>query len=176
MRGLLEAFLAVTSLTANAAQVLKPAGKASFEAEAVVLGADVDFTGEGAPVAGSLSVDSGSVTGTLEVELAALTTGMSMRDDHMKEMLDVKAYPKAKLVLDKAPFQVGEVPFSGQLTLKAESHFVSGFCTVKSLKPAAADCRFKFKLSDYKTLVVPGSVAAKLKDEVTVKASLKAAS
>ncbi len=124
----------------------------------------------------TFKVEGDNVTGTLTVALAALKTGMSLRDDHMHETLETTKYPTAKLVVEKGLYATGDVPFSGQLTLKADTRPVFGSCKVTSISPAAADCTFKIKLSDYPSIKVPGNVAAKLKDEVVVKATLKAQS
>jgi polyisoprenoid-binding protein YceI len=110
-------------------------------------GGQVEFTAVGWPSAltihgkgdgidGRLAVDGASVSGTLTFDLAGLTTGIGLRDKHMKEKyLEVERHPRASLALEGVSvaalpagdrFDPVRLPFQGMLTLHGVTQRISG--------------------------------------------------
>jgi polyisoprenoid-binding protein YceI len=92
--------------------------------------------GKGDGVEGRLAVDGVAVSGTLTFDLSGLTTGIGLRDRHMKEKyLEVGRHPRAALALEGvslSPLPAGDrydpvrVPWQGMLTLHGVTQRVSG--------------------------------------------------
>lgn len=134
--------------------------------------------GEGAKLAGSASIVDGKLTGTFEVGLADLKTGIDMRDEHMKEKyLEVGKHPKALLVVD--PLAVasgeGEYEFGGKLTVKGVEKPVSGKLNLDlGSDKATGSAEFTIKLSDY-PIGVPSHLGVSVAETVDVKVTFVAA-
>jgi len=76
--------------------------------------------GKGAKTKGRVEVRSdGAVTGTFTVKMAEFTTGLALRDEHLRnKYFEVAKYPDATvLVKDWLP-STSESPFTGTLTIK----------------------------------------------------------
>jgi hypothetical protein len=135
-------------------------GKCEFFAKASV--GILEFTGTGCAIEGTPKVDGGKVSGEFSVDLSKLDTGMSLRNDHMRDnYLEVKKFPKATLKLDPMPEAGG--PFTGKLSLHGVEKAVSG-----TAKKEGAGWSFKFdvntkdfgmKQADYKGIVIGESIS-----------------
>jgi polyisoprenoid-binding protein YceI len=92
--------------------------------------------GKGEGLEGRLAVDGTAVSGTLTFDLTGLTTGIGLRDRHMKEKyLEVATHPRATLALEGVSvaalpagdrFDPVRVPWQGMLTLHGVTQRVSG--------------------------------------------------
>ena len=113
---------------------------------------------KGKPLTGELTLNKNQVSGTAIYDLTSLTTGISLRDNHMKnKYLEVEKYPKAKLTLDPislpADQKVGsteKIPFKGNMEVKGQTKPVTG--TLAATKTADGhDLRFTWdlKLTDF---------------------------
>lgn len=182
MRGLF--FVLVSFLISDialAAPVKVEGGAVSFEATASGAGiVEFDFEGKGAGVEAQVAIDGGKIAGTFEVPLAALKTGMDMRDRHLHETLDVAKFPKAKLVLEPTPASSGKHDVKGQLTIKGVTKPAKGSCEVlPSGSSFNAKCTLDVKISDYPSLYKAGetklsNAGVSVKDDVKVTVAFKA--
>lgn len=116
--------LAVTSLTfvAGIAAALGPATGAEVKFKGKTLG----FTVEGVTNELQVSEKEGKVS--FVVPLGKLSTGIAMRDDHMKnKYLEVGKYPNAVLVVDKQALKLagGEGKVDGDMTIHGQTKRVS---------------------------------------------------
>ncbi len=132
--------------------------------------------GENAKASGSLLIKDGKVSGQAIVDLRSLTTGISLRDDHMKDKyLEVKKFPKAilEIVEIKLPANLPsgdfEAPFTGKLTVHGVAKAVSG--TAKLSKDGSnlkGEVEFGTTISGHK-IELPKYSGIVLKDDVKVK-------
>lgn len=134
-------------LCAAAAAPAQDRPAASTTRTVTATGGHVEFTAVGWPSAltirgkgdgleGRLAVEGAFVSGTLTFDLTGLTTGIGLRDRHMKEKyLEVARHPRAALALERvsvAPLPAGDrvgpirVPWQGMLTLHGVTQRVSG--------------------------------------------------
>jgi polyisoprenoid-binding protein YceI len=98
------------------------------------------------------------------IDLKSLTTGISLRDKHMKERLNVEQYPMAKLI--KAEGKGGKG--TATLEIKGQKIPVAGTYEMKDGKLRA---QFKMKMSDLGINDVR-YMGVGAKDEVTVSVEL----
>lgn len=140
-------------------------GQASFNAQGNP--GFVHITGDGAHVKGSAEEGAdGKVSGTFVVQLKDLTTGMSLRDEHMhtKYLQDSK-WPEARLTLTPWPRSASASPFSGQLSLHGQTHSVVGVASVSA--DGKLHANFTATLSDY-GIDVPSWAGVTVAKDVTV--------
>ncbi len=100
----------------------------SLTSSAEVLKADVKFEAVGKPafirIKGSstqleekLSIKNNKISGEVLFDLTSMTTGLDLRDDHMKnKYLEVSKYPKARLTLKEIPLE-GDLEHRALLSL-----------------------------------------------------------
>lgn len=125
------------------------------------------------PLKGSLAITAHTLLGTATFALAALETGIELRDSHMKEKyLEVKKYPDAELTLtrlDLPESHKGEnLPFEGTLSLHGVKKTVKGLASVdKTESNLSAKFEFKIKLDDF-GIQIPSYMGIKIANEVTV--------
>ncbi len=110
-------------------------------------------SGEGAKMEGKLELKGDSIVGTAKFPLDSLTTGISLRDRHMKEKyLETAKFPKAEFALTELklpePLVKGDgeakgVPFKGTLTVHGVAKPVTGTVDIER-KGAKAEMEFKF--------------------------------
>ncbi len=90
----------------------------------------ITIKGEGTGVTGTLMEDGKKVSGDLVFNLDTLKTGISLRDDHMKnKYLQVEKHPEAKLSLSQVEVPEnlnGEFDFMGELELHGTKKSVKG--------------------------------------------------
>jgi polyisoprenoid-binding protein YceI len=172
---LLEAFLALASVTAQAQKTFKVSGDVTFTA--VGNPGFMRIEGEGGKVSGTLQQTGDMVLGELTVELKDFETGIDLRDEHMREKyLEVGKYPRAKLTLSPVPAKAGQVLFKGALELKGGTKPAEGGCkTNPSAGTWLAECTLKVKLSDYPQIGVPSYLGVTVAEAVDVRIVLKAA-
>lgn len=145
--------------------------------------------GKGEGIDGRLSVDGASVSGTLTFDLSGLSTGIGLRDRHMKEKyLEVERYPRAALALEgvsTAPLPAGDrfdpvrVPWQGMLTLHGVTQRVSGEARVGRAGNAVKTvAEFEVDISAF-GIEVPSymgiTVAEKVQVKVTFSGGVEAA-
>ena len=121
------------------------AGKATFEIGAI--GNVMKVTGENGLVEGKLVIADGKASGKFKVLLSSFTTGVSLRDQHMRGDLRVAASPVATYRMFPAPFTGSEqFPFNGTLELNGIKRPLSGTAafTGKTL-----NATLMIKLEDY---------------------------
>lgn len=108
---------------------------------------------DGAKMEGVLQLRGDSLAGTAKFPLDSLTTGISLRDRHMKEKyLETGKYPKAEFTLTElklpAPLVAGDgeakgIPFKGTLSVHGVPQPVTGTVDIER-EGAKAEMDFKF--------------------------------
>lgn len=136
------------------------AGKCEFFAKASI--GVLEFTGTGCTIEGSPKVEGGKVSGEFSVDLSKLDTGMSLRNDHMKDnYLEVKKFPKATLKLDPMPEAGGD--FTGKLTLHGVEKPIKGKAEKSgsgySFKFDVSTKDFGMKQAEYKGIVIGEAIS-----------------
>jgi polyisoprenoid-binding protein YceI len=123
------------------------------------------ITGEGGTVTGEATEAGGKVSGTFKVKLADYTTGMGLRDSHMKDKyLEVAKYPEAVLVLD--PVIAGpSFVWGGKLTLKGVTKPVTGKASYTGGKLKAF---FTVNIKDFPSIGVPSHLGVTVANTVDV--------
>lgn len=147
----------------------KANAKVDFHADGKVL----KVHGENGKAKGNLAINGTTVTGKATVNMNDFTTGISLRDDHMKEKyLEVKKYPEATFEITeiKLPANMsGEVPFKGNLTVHGVSKPVEGKAKLtRNGNNVKGDIEFMTTISGHK-IELPKYSGIILKDDVKVK-------
>jgi len=129
----------------------------------------LEIEGKGAEVIGKAVVGKDTmISGTFKVDLRKLSTGIDLRDEHMRDnYLDVKQFPEAVFVLDPVLFAAGtHKKFSGTLTLHGVKKKISG---IVDFEPTKANAQFEIdltafgiKVPTYKILTVGKEVEIKV--------------
>jgi polyisoprenoid-binding protein YceI len=136
--------------------------------------------GDGAQITGKFSIDENKLTGIFKVKLSEFDTGISLRNEHMKEKyLEVSKYPEAKLEISVVDLPNNwntrdsiELPFNGKLTLKETTKEITGTATINGEK-LQANVIFDFKLSDF-NLGIPSYMGITVADLVRVSTEVTA--
>lgn len=164
------------------------AADAAIQLKALPEAAEVNFLAVGKPsmlkihgkangANAQLKSANGNLSGSAEFLLEKLDTGISLRNEHMKEKyLKVKEFPKATLTLIDAPVAAdfektlssGEKPFRGKLNLHGIEKEVSGFFSVNQAK---VDAKFDLKLSEF-GIELPSYLGITVAELVNVTVSL----
>lgn len=127
----------------------------------------------------SLAADQpGSLGGALSVDLRTLTTGIGMRDRHMKETyLQVENGPgfeKATIEDIKIEKLDGKTTFNGTLVLHGERRPVTGSATLERKDGGyKVQAEFPVRVSEYK-ITKPTYLGVGVRDEITIKIALTA--
>jgi polyisoprenoid-binding protein YceI len=174
MKTLLSAILVLIHGMVNAAVTLKPSG-GSVEAMAIGRPAFLKVNGKGGPPKGEIKVNADKFDGRLEFDLSSLSTGIDLRDDHMRnKYLEVAKFPKAVLELQEQklpkPWSNGGLDFSdakffGKLTLHGVTKPVEGRFSMNGGKAVTA--KFAIKLSDF-AIDIPKYAGITIADHVDV--------
>lgn len=151
--------------------------------EFVALGkpAMLRIAGKGTGPQGTLKVDGVGLSGELTVNMASLTTGIDLRDDHMKnKYLEVVKFPVSKLIFEKSQLassidplteKKADLPFSGQLNLHGITKPIDGKYTItpdgKNFNVVAT---YSINLSDFK-IDIPSYMGIKVADKVNIEAN-----
>ncbi len=137
------------------------------------------INGENANVEGTIVSNDGKLSGTLTVPLTKLSTGIDLRDEHMKnKYFEIEKYPNAVLTLDETPSTLDgkEQTFTGKLKLKNVEKPVKGTLIFKdqSGKEATGHAEFEVKMQDFAELGVPSYKGITVADVVKIKVDIKA--
>lgn len=122
-------------------------GEASFEA--IGNPGLLTITGEKGDVTGKYQRTDGKLTGSFDLALNTLQTGMDLRDKHMRDKyLETGKFPKTTLTIENVLLpKEGYFKFAGKLILHGKTNPVSGDCLLKDA--IKFECKFKILLSDY---------------------------
>lgn len=146
----------------------------SVKFEAVGRPSLMKIKGSGAKISGKLNIVDDKMTGHFEIALADFDTGISLRNEHMRDKyLEVKKYPNAsvdvkEIILPKDWQQSKKVnlDFTGTLKLKDQQGAITGQLTING-KEKQGEVDFSFKLSDYK-VGIPSYMGITVADLVTI--------
>ncbi|MBI6545271.1 MAG: YceI family protein [Cyanobacteria bacterium NC_groundwater_1444_Ag_S-0.65um_54_12] len=158
--------------------------EASFVSKASI----VKFAGRTSKVEGTgeINVDkpSRNPKGDIVVDLLSLDTGIALRNDHMRGMIEAVKYPTASFKLKQlnAPKLVAQQPISGtamgDFTLHGMTHAITVPVTLtflpeqdKNYRPGdwvAVSTEFKVKLSDYGIALPQPILGIKIADELNI--------
>lgn len=154
--------MALASLTGYSA-TRTVAGQVTFQA--VGKPSFMKINGEGGQVVGTAEEDAaGVVTGTFTVQTGTLTTGMALRDKHMRDKY--LGTGEAKLVLKPWTKTAAASPFAGDLTIKGQTKAVTGTASVSSDGKLHAE--FALNVEDYPAIGVPSFEGITVAGKVTV--------
>ncbi len=150
-------------------------GKSNTKVDFHADGKIMKVHGENAKASGSLLIKDGKVSGQAIVDLRSLTTGISLRDNHMKDKyLEVKKFPKAilEIVEIKLPATLPsgsfEAAFTGKLTVHGVAKAVSGKAKLtKDGTNLKGEVEFATTISGHK-IELPKYSGIVLKDDVKV--------
>ena len=173
------------SLKSSAVRVVLKPDAGSVEFLATGWPSALKIHGRGTGPDGTLIVTDRSVSGAVAVDLAALETGIALRDRHLKEeYLQVDRYPQARLTLSRldvtqvpegATFGAVSVPFEGVLLLHGVEKPVSGQAKVSRHDArVTVSAQFAVKLGDF-GVDVPKYMGITVAEKVDVKAAFSAA-
>lgn len=157
---------------------------ASFISKAAI----VKMTGRTTKVDGDgeINVDKPSLNpkGTVTVDVSSFDTGIGLRNEHMRGMIEADKYPTAtfKLKALKAPKLVAQQPVDGTVTGEFTFHGVTRTLSApvtlvylpeqdKNYRPGdwvSVSTAFKFKLSDHGIQLPAPMLGMKVADELTV--------
>lgn len=142
-----------------------------------------DYKGTG-PLVGELILEKGKLSGTATYELKALTTGIGMRDSHMKnKYLEVEKHPQAKLTIDPVTLPTTlttaganateTFPFAGKMEVKGQTKPIAGTVVAKRTGDEY-DFKFKWdlKLTDF-GIETPSFMEVTLTEKVSLDASIQ---
>jgi polyisoprenoid-binding protein YceI len=178
---LIFAFLCIASLPAFAGTLYKVAPESSAEFLAVGRPSMLKVRGTGAKVTGSFDAGSSS-SGDLAVDLDQFTTGMNLRDKHMKEKYLETGTPENKVAHFKLKKITPSLPQSGttqaELTGDFTLHGVTKEMIVKTAvsvdgNALTANPTFKLKLTDY-GIAIPSFAGVTVAEEVDITIDLHA--
>ena len=164
---------AATSATAPAAAAATASGKTmtieSGKVEFLAVGKPsfLKVKGEGVTPTGTMTVTNGKATGEFSFDLSKLSTGIEMRDEHMKEKyLEVGKHPKA--IVRFKDIEVKDGAAKGAIPAELELHGQKKPITMDAeLKAGKATGKFKIKLSDY-AIEIPKYSGITIADDVDV--------
>jgi polyisoprenoid-binding protein YceI len=132
----------------------------------------IKIRGEGKGASGLLTLADGRLNGRLKMNVESFSTGIDMRDHHMKEKyLEVAKFPNAELELSDIKIgdsPVKNFPFAGQLTLKGVKKAVAGEVTTSGTPDQLhVEATFHLKLSDFK-IEIPTYLGISVAEDVSV--------
>ncbi len=150
----------------------KETGKVEFTAK----GPLIKVKGDGEGVSGTLLIEDNKVSGELALRLDSLNTGISLRDDHMKNKnLQTPEYPTAVLKLKdvSVPKNLkGKAKFKGVLSLHGVEKAVEGSINMKGVKKGAVKIKadFKIKFKDF-NIIQPSFKLVTVGEDLKIKFS-----
>jgi polyisoprenoid-binding protein YceI len=141
------------------------------------------INGSGGKLKGQIEIDHNLVTGLVNVPLSDISTGITLRDEHMKKKyLETDKFPEATLritefKMEKDYFKSNgsqkNIPFKGKLKIHGIEKDVIGTADLDS------DDRFlqisaktNTNITDYK-IDIPSYMGIKVADDVAIKTDLK---
>jgi len=114
-------------------------GDCKIDAEAVIGFLEFEITG--CSLKGTLTEGGNHLSGEWYVDLSNLDTGLDLRNKHMKELIEIEKYPKAKIRLEPVP--IGGDKFKAHLTLHGVTLPVSG----KVIKSSKKELKVSLELN-----------------------------
>ena len=141
------------------------------------------INGIGGKLAGNIEIESNQIKGEFIVAVGDLTTGIDLRDKHMKEKyLEVSKFPEASFNISKialpADFMVqrkvfSAIPFDGKIKIKNVEKDISGLADVDTTDGIVikVSTEFKTQISQFQ-IDIPSYLGIKVADEVVVKTSM----
>jgi polyisoprenoid-binding protein YceI len=134
--------------------------------------------GETDQMTGSLELTNETLEGSFEVSMKSFSTGMSLRDDHLKKkVFEVDRFEKAKVTLDPLAFKsqlLGSqeaLPFTGKLAFHGLEKPIRGTATIKnSASLIEVSAEFSVKLTDF-AIAPPEFMGMSIQDEVKISAT-----
>lgn len=145
-------------------------GKVSFLAKGRPALISIHGTGKG--LAGELVEKEGRLTGKVSFRLETLTTGIDLRDEHMKnKYLQIQDHPEASLQFEnfEMPKGAGKFKFSGDLFLHGVKQNIEGLATiVKEDDGEKVSAEFVIKLSQFK-IDIPSFQGITVAEDVQIK-------
>jgi len=140
--------------------------------------------GKGPGLDGRLVVENAAVSGAVGFDLQALSTGIDLRDRHMKEKyLETARYPRAtltlsRLAIEKLPntdsFGPVTVPFSGTLSLHGVERPVAGEAKIARAGAAVTTtASFAINIKDF-GISVPSYMGITVAEKVQVRVGFPA--
>ncbi|HEY8278965.1 MAG TPA: YceI family protein [Bdellovibrionota bacterium] len=170
--------LSLSTVTQAAVPLKNQPGSGKVEFLAVGRPSMLKIHGNAAGPEAALTAAGHQLKGAIEFSLDKLDTGISLRNEHMKEKyLQVKEHPKAKLTLVDAPVDpsfekdlsnASEKSFRGKLSLHGKEKEVSGTYTAKG---GVVQAKFPITLSDF-GIDVPKYLGITVADTVNVDVEL----
>jgi polyisoprenoid-binding protein YceI len=137
----------------------------------------IRIKGEGMGVTGKSEIVDHNLTGEFRYSLKELTTGIELRDRHMKEKyLEVEKFPEAIVKIEKMELQdiskAQDFKFDGKLTLHGVTKSVSGIGSFDGLgQDKRTKAEFKIRLSDF-AINIPSYVGITVAEDVHIKMEL----
>ena len=166
----------LTSLQANWDSISQ---QGLIQFEAVGKPAMIKIKGEAKQFITQIKNEQNGINLTAELDLSTLSTGIDLRDEHMKEnYLEVNKFPKAKLKINQLLTEgitglnlptVKNKTFAGTLELHGKSVPINGEFTIDEKNMTMAE--FKIKLSDF-DIKIPEYLGIKVAELVTIKTTI----
>lgn len=155
--------LAIALLLFSTPSVAKTvSGDVTFKGRTTIF----EMAGKGGTVNCDIAEKDGMASGTCTVKLADFTTGVDLRDEHMRtKYLETAKYPTATLTLKPWKVSVTPSPFEGTLTIKTDTKPVKGIAQVDG---ATLNAGFTISLKDYPSIGVPSFKGVAVSDAVEV--------
>lgn len=166
-------FTFITSFAFSAQSI--PFEKAQGKVEFLAVGrpSALKIKGEGSGINGELKITKDQASGTLLFDLTSLKTGISLRDEHMKEKyLQVGQYPTAQLEIKNLSLPQNRtgtnIPFKADLKLHGVTKTIDGTYNLEAKdKNMKLHAEFKIKVSDFQ-IEIPKYAGITVTDEVSV--------
>ncbi|MCB0378577.1 MAG: YceI family protein [Bdellovibrionales bacterium] len=135
----------------------------------------IEGHGKEAKPTGSVEILAGVASGSIEVPLASLETGIALRDKHMKEKyLKTNQFPKAVFRFENQPlpkdFEIGrsslkDHPIKGTIEIAGVSHSLTVPMNIDS--SGIATTQFEINLNDFK-IGVPSFMGVTVAEKVKI--------
>lgn len=141
------------------------------------------INGTGGKVKGLLEVENTLVKGSLNVPLQDMTTGIALRDEHMKKKyLETDKFPDATLQITDFKMEKDffnstgsqkNVPFKGKLTIHGVEKDVEGTADIESSDSLVlVQAKANTNITAHK-IDLPSYLGVKVADEVAIQTELK---
>lgn len=141
------------------------------------------INGKDGKLSGKVELNNNFITGEFIVALESLSTGITLRDEHMKKKyLQTDQFPNAvlritDLKLEKDPlkfiFTTKNIPFKGKLKIHDTESDVEGSFDIESNeKTIVVMAKTKTNISAHK-IDIPSYVGVKVTDEIEISTTLK---
>ena len=155
----------------------------TVEFQAVGKPSMLKINGTGGKLIGNIEIELNHILGEFKVVLSDLTTGIELRDKHMKEKyLEVSKFPEASFNISKIALPTNflterkvfsAVPFEGKMKIKNMEKDIAGTADVDTtdITQIKVSTEFKTGISQYQ-IDIPTYLGIKVADEVIIKTSM----